>query len=427
MLRLRYGDGTLELPRPSGRLVRIIEAEAPVPNEAPPSIFSKALSRPLGSPPLREIARGKKTAAILIPGKARRTGTEYYVPALLDELNAAGVEDSGITVFLADGTHAQHVEADIADLLGPEARARVQCVGHDCKDASQLVRVGTTSRGTPVEFNRQVMSADIRILTGRIVPHYFAGYSGGRKALLPGVAGWDTILAYHKLTLAPEKGIHPRSAICQLEENPVHLDMVEAVDFVQAEFCLNTLLDADHRIIAAFTGSPRAVHKQGCQTADEMFRIRIPEPVDAVITCAGGLPYDCNFMQALKAPFNVKEILRPGGAMLWIGECAGGMLPGFLEWAKIKSYDELNALARSQYNLTSHNSIMMRNLTTNANVGMISELPEEEVEAMGIHPLQDADTAIEWLSRNSPPDFTYAVIPNANALCVALEPSNQTH
>lgn len=424
MLRLKYGDHTLDLPRPSGRSVGIIEAGTPIPTEAPRSIFSNALSRTLGSPPLQEMAQGRKTAAILIPGKARRTGTEYYVPALLDELNAAGIPDSGITVFLADGTHVQHVESDIADLLGPEARARVQCVGHDCKDASQLIRVGTTRRGTPVEFNRQVMSADIRILTGRIVPHYFAGYSGGRKALLPGVAGWDTILANHKLTLAPEQGIHPQSAICQLEGNPVHLDMMEAVEFVQAEFCLNTLLDAEHRIIAAFAGSPEAVHEHGCQAADEMLRIRIPEPVDAVITCAGGLPYDCNFMQALKAPFNVKEILRPGGTLLWISECAGGMLPGFLEWAKIKSYEELNALARSNYNLTSHNSIMMRNLTKNVKVGMISALPKEELKTMGIHPLENADTAIEWLSQNSPPDFTYAVIPNANAMCVALEPTN---
>ena len=242
--------------------------------------------------------------------------------------------------------------------------------------------------------------------------------------MLPGVAGWDTILANHKLTLAPEEGNHAQAAICQLEGNPVHLDMMEAVGFIEAEFCLNTLLDAEHRIITAFAGTPEAVHEHGCRAAEEMLKIRIPEPVDAVITCAGGLPYDCNFMQALKAPFNVKEILKPGGTLLWVGECEGGMLPGFLEWAKVKSYEELNSLARSSYNLTSHNSIMMRNLTSSTHVGMISALPDHELEAMGVQPLKTPDAAIRWLTENSPPGFTYAVIPNANAMCAALEPRN---
>jgi nickel-dependent lactate racemase len=296
--------------------------------------------------------------------------------------------------------------------------ARVRCLGHDCRK-DEVTSLGTTSFGTPVLFNRRVLEAEVKVLTGRIVPHYFAGFAGGRKALLPGVAGFPTILANHRLTLGPVRGIHPEVRACSLERNPVHLDMVEAARMAHPEFCLNTLLDTDHRMIGAVAGDAEAAHLEGCRQADRMFRLTVEEPVDVLITSAGGLPYDCNFMQALKAVFNVQDVVRPGGAILWVAECAGGINPGFLQWA-VHGDTDLDHAVRSNYTLTGHNSLMLRSLISRVDVALWSSLPAEAVSRLGLHPVRSLDEGLAWVRQRQRGEFRYAVVPHANVMCAAL-------
>src|SRR5215212_1614949 len=196
--QIRYGAGEVAFSLVEGHLAHRLEPDTPPPEPAA-TLLTRALQEPIGSTPLQQLAAGKRTAAILIPGKARVAGTQAYVTALVAELNQAGIPDSRIEVFLADGTHEQHLESDLLALLGPDLMARVRCLGHDCRK-DEVTSLGTTSFGTPVLFNRRVLEAEVKVLTGRIVPHYFAGFAGGRKALLPGVAGFPTILANHRLT-----------------------------------------------------------------------------------------------------------------------------------------------------------------------------------------------------------------------------------
>jgi len=409
---------------PRGRLAGVLAPATPEPTAAamsPRELIADALRAPIGCPPLRELARGKASAAILIPGKARSVGTRDFMPMLLDELNAAGVPDSGIEIFLADGTHDQHLGKDIADLLGQEVLDRVRCVGHDPKQTDNLKKLGVTSRGTPVLFNRRVLDAGIRVLTGRIVPHYFAGFAGGRKAMLPGVAGFPTILANHKLVLAPQRGIREGVGPCALAGNAVHEDMIEAVGMVQPEFCLNTLMDGENRMMKAVAGEPMAAHARGCDLALRWLRRTLPAPVDAVITSAGGLPYDSNFMQSIKAVFDVQDIVRPGGAVLWLSEAAGGMNPEFMKWASIQSDDELDAAVRSDYALTGHNSVMMRRLIRKARVCLMSALPAESVSQIGLHPVSNIEDGVRWLQAQFSGDFSYAVVPYANVMCAAVD------
>jgi nickel-dependent lactate racemase len=366
---------------------------------------------------LREIASGKRSAAILIPGKARLAGTSDYVPLLLSELNKAGISDSNVEIFLADGTHEQHLKSDVDRLIGGQVAARVRCLGHDCQAQSQLVKVGTTSFGTPVFLNHRVLEAEVKILTGRIVPHYFAGFSGGRKALIPGVAGFSTIVANHRLTLAEHHGINPEARPCSLMGNPVHLDMLEGARMVKPDFLLNTLLNMDHQIVGVVTGDFESAHEEGCRRAEQMFRMTIDEPVDVVITSAGGYPYDSNFMQSLKAVFNVQEIVRPGGLILWVAECTSGIHQGFLKWASITSDEELNESVRAQYDLTGHNSIMLRNLIRKADVMLFSKLPSDEVRALGLSPVASLAEGLQRILERFPREFTYAVAPYANVMC----------
>lgn len=360
------------------------------------------------------------SAAILIPGKARRAGAELYVPALVEELRHGGLDEHQITLFLADGTHEQHLADDLAALVGRSIASRVRWLGHDCQDGSQLVELGVTRRGTPVFLNRQVLEAEVKVLTGRIVPHYFAGFSGGRKALIPGVAGWRTICANHRLTLAAERGLHPAVRPGVLAENPVHLDMMDGARMARPDFCLNTVLAEDHQWAGAVAGDWEAAHAEGCRQAGELLHLRLAEPADALITSAGGLPHDMNFMQALKAVFNLREVVRPGGAILWIAECAGGLHPGFLKWSAITADPELEAAVRRDYDLRGHNSIMLRQLVRHANVALCSALPPEQVARLGLHPVASPEEGVRWLRERVPSTFHCLVARSANVLCATL-------
>ena len=416
-----YGTGHLSFGLPRGLQVSRLEPLQTRPRGSPEELIADALRTPIGSQPLRDIASGKRSAAILIPGKARVAGTQAYVAALVAELQAAGLQDQDIEVYLADGTHEQHLEKDILALLGSELAARVRCLGHDCRNEEELTQVGTTSFGTPVLFNRRVLAAEVKILTGRIVPHYFAGFSGGRKALIPGVAGFRTILANHRLTLGPERGIHPLVAACSLKGNPVHEDMLEGARLARPDFCLNTLFDAHDRMVDVVAGDPEAAHEEGCRRANALLRMTLPERVDALITSAGGHPYDYNFMQSLKAVFNVRDVVRPGGAVLWLAECPSGINQGFLPWAEIESDTELEVAVRRRYALTGHNSLMLRDLVRRASVALLSTLPPAAVSKLGLHPVGSLDEGLQWLLDRFSGDFTYAVVPYANVMCATID------
>ena len=253
------------------------------------------------------------------------------------------------------------------------------------------------------------------------MPHYFAGFSGGRKALIPGVAGFETIQRNHRLTLAPERGIHPAVAPCSLSENPVHLDMLEAAAMVAPDFCLNTLLDTRGRMLGAVAGHWVRAHEVGCREA-QRFRLVVDEPVDLLITSSGGLPHDCNFMQSIKAVLNLQSIVRPGGFVLWIAQAAGGMHPGFLEWAAIRDDAELDRAVREDYSLTGHNAIMLRRLSRNAQVSLVSDLPRDEVERIGFRAVDSVQDELDSICAELHAGFRVAVAPTANVICAAVEP-----
>jgi nickel-dependent lactate racemase len=379
----------------------------------------RALDQPIGSPPLRELARGRRSAAILVPGRTRIAGVSDYVPELIEELRTAGLSEDGISIYLATGTHEHHGADDLSRLVGEEVAKRVGCRFHACQDPKTLTALGTTRRGTPVSVNTGVLDAEVKILTGRIVPHYFAGFSGGRKALIPGVAGFETIERNHRLTLAPERGIHPAVAPCSLSENPVHLDMLEAAAMVRPDFCINTLLDTRGRMLGAVAGHWERAHEVGCREA-RRFAFTVEEPVDLLITSSGGLPHDCNFMQAIKAVLNLQSIVRPGGAVLWIAQAAGGMHPGFLEWAAIDDDAELDRAVRERYSLTGHNTIMLRRLLRNARVSLKSELPADQVRCLGFRVVDSVQDELDSICAELPPDFHLAVAPTANVICASL-------
>jgi nickel-dependent lactate racemase len=420
--RVAYGRGAawIEASELEGREVVVLAPKATESHGDGEETIQRALEGPIGER-LRVLARGARSAAILVPGVDRVAAVGRFVPKLLEELGAAGVARDRTTVYLATGTHRHRGVEDLRALLGAELAASVPCLAHDPNDDASLVDVGETTLGTRVRLARAVLEADVTILTGRVIPHYFAGFGGGRKALLPGAAARSTILANHKLTLAPERGIAPHVDACSLEENPVHLDMLEGMRMVGPTFALNLLLSTAHDVVSAVAGDPEASHAAACARALELHQLRVREPFDALVTSAGGAPYDCSFVQALKAIFNVRDLVRPGSAVLWVAECPEGVMPAFLEWAKIEDDAAFEREARRAYDLGAHNTVMLRAFSRVARVALVSGLPPGVVRRLGLEPMATVEAGVAWLRAQTAPGARIGVVPFANVTHATLE------
>ncbi|HEX9900776.1 MAG TPA: lactate racemase domain-containing protein, partial [Candidatus Methylomirabilis sp.] len=249
---------------------------------------------------------------------------------------------------------------------------------------------------TPVRVDRHVLEADLRILTGRITHHYFAGFSGGRKSILPGISARATILANHRRVLDPDSPgqVHSQVFGGNLVGNPVHEDMVQAARMVGPVWILNTLLDRRHRITHAFAGELEEAHLAGCREAERLFFFPDPEPVPVVVASAGGFPFDLNLIQGLKALFNHREAVAPGGVFILVAESAGGFLTGMKQWLCWTDKATLGPAMAASYNLAAHNCLMLRQILEAVTVILVSALPGEEVEALGLLPASSLSEAL---------------------------------
>ena len=317
-----------------GLAVRLLlPRELPCPQ--PQAAIARALDAPLGAPPLAQVLAGAHRVAILVSDATRHTQSHLLLPALLARLRQAGLAEQQATLVIARGLHPPVPEADLRRLLG-KAWARLPVVQHDC-DHPDLARLGTTSQGTPVEVNRLVAEADRIILTGTVSYHYYAGYGGGRKSLVPGVASRRTIQANHRLLLAPGGGVHPRARAGMLVGNPVHEDMLEAAARLSPHFLVNVVNHPQGRLAGCFAGDWLAAHQAAVDFLDAHCRLQYPSRQPLVLASAGGPPHDLTLYQAHKAMDAAARLVADGGVLVLEAGCAQGLGPPeygrFLDWA----------------------------------------------------------------------------------------------
>ncbi|HJP67192.1 MAG TPA: nickel-dependent lactate racemase [Actinomycetota bacterium] len=384
-------------------------------------LIAGALQSPIGSPPLAEVASGARTAAILVSGKDRVTGAETFMHPLVEALLRAGVPKDGITVFMATGTHIPFRAGDRDRVLGPDLDPAVRVVGHDCEDVGGHVDLGPTSLGNQVVVNRAAYEHDVKVLTGRITHHYFAGFTAGRKAVLPGVSARSTIEFNHRLVMSGANG-HPRHPMArngQLEGNPIHEDMLEGARLFEPTFVLNTVVDTGARVTHAFGGDPYQAHAEGCQVVADLFEVPIDRPAELVVGSPGGDPYDCSFVQALKTLMNTHEAVADGGAYLLLAECPEGIKPEFLAWDRHAAQDQLAHMVRTHYNLTGHNTWLLREILERITVVLVSSCPQGEVGLLGLQPAstwrEGLDLALRAVGTSTPSTH---VVPFGNVTVV---------
>jgi nickel-dependent lactate racemase len=378
---LTYGDETLELSAPGE--ARLLLPEATPPAEPEALQVRRALEHPVGTPPLEAMALGRHSAIILIACRTRRTGSAVFLPEIIRALNAGGISDDRILVYAATGTHDNWRAEDAALLAGADCARRLRFLGHDCRSA--LVSVGTTSRGNHVMLSRKYLEADLKIATGRVTYHYFAGFTGGRKAILPGVAGFETIVFNHRMATRIETTVDldPDTRNGNLENNPIHQDMLEAARLAPPDFTLSTVLNTRNEIVHAFGGDMVRSHALAVEKVRASDAPTVERPVDWLFLSCGGAHCDVNTVQAMKALINNYEAVRPGGAIIFAAECAEGTAPWLREICSIRDRRELESrIVRGELRHP-HNALFLRRVNARAHVLMISALAAEDVRVLG--------------------------------------------
>ncbi len=332
-LDIPYGKGRLQLSVRGDRLApRAADAIA---DEA--RAVADALENPIGTSTLRDIVRPGERVAIVVNDITRLTRTDLMLPPILAALNAAGVPDRDIFIVFALGIHRRQTDDERKFIVGEEIHRRIRCFDHIASDDANLVEIGTTSFGNRVEINREVWEADRIVLTGEIIYHLIAGYSGGRKSLAPGVAGFRTTTFNHQMIFDP----NCRSG--KLDGNPAHEDLLEACRMADPDFIVNVVLSPEGKLIRVVAGHYDLAHREGCRTVDAMMRVEVDEPYDLIVASAGGFPLDIDLRQAHKGLENACQALRPGGAILFYAECPSG--------AGIGSFEEYVARYRDDFEM----------------------------------------------------------------------------
>ena len=316
---LLYGEQELELEVPD-RTAVLDAAPVPALSDQPEGV-RRALEDPLGSDSLYQMAQGRKNACVVISDITRPVPNQTILPPLLATLERAGIPPDKITILVATGMHRPNVGNELASMIGEETARRYPVVNHECEKSEDLRHI-TTIEGAPIEINRHYLDADLKILTGLIEPHFYAGYSGGRKAILPGIASYETMKFMHSYQLID----HPRVANCVLEGNIFHEYGLQVMDLAGADFLLNVVINRDKALTGVFAGDPRQAHLRGCRFVEEHAVVDLTGgELDLVITSGGGYPLDSNFYQISKALTCAKDILKPGGTVLVACECREGL------------------------------------------------------------------------------------------------------
>jgi nickel-dependent lactate racemase len=327
-VHLAYGKHGLEVQLPPGAQV-VLPRHAPgLPDE--PAAIRQALRQPLGSPPLRQLVQRGQRVVIVHSDITRPMPNDRVLPVLLAELDEAGVRRDDVTLLNALGTHRRQTPQELAGMLGQDVVAGYRCLQHDAWDDDNLVSLGHTRFGHPVRVNRTYIEAEVKILTGFIEPHFFAGFSGGPKGVLPSIAGADSVLTNHGAQMIG----HPQATWGVTQGNPIWEEMLETALKTEPTFLLNVTLNPGREITGVFAGDLRQAHAAGCDFCRRSALVTVPHFFDVVITTNSGYPLDLNLYQAVKGMSAAARIVRPGGSIIVAAECWDG-IPEHGEYANL--------------------------------------------------------------------------------------------
>ena len=385
-----------------------------------------ALDNPIGAGDISTVVKKGDKVAIIISDVTRKwQAIPTYLPILVDRINKCGVPDEDITVISACGTHRRQTDEEHKELLGEDLFKRLKIIDHECDKKEDLVYMGETSRKTPVWLNKYAIEADKIILTGGVVYHFLAGFGGGRKSIVPGIAGRETINTNHCNALNPGFGNGANVNACSgnlSKDNPFHDDLEEAAAMAKPAYLLNVVANSNQEIIAAFAGDWIKAHKAATELVDSIDGVYVDERTPLVIASAGGYPKDINLYQTSKTLSNSKTMIAEGGTMIILSECGEGFGDQDCEdqLTKFDNMEEREKALRADFSIGGFVGYDFAETAEKYNMILVTSIPQEKLSKTKIHAVKTLDEALELakkLNGGSIDDMKVALLPHgANTL-----------
>lgn len=359
-----------------------------------------------------------RDVVIIVNDITRPTPYRYMLPPLLEEIHSAGLPDSAVRFVIATGVHRANTFAEIQEMFGSDIAARYTFLNHDCDRDAELVYLGTLRHGSELWVNRAVVDADYVIATGVIAPHYFAGFSGGRKAILPGVSGRVTITGNHShLT-------EPGASVGNLQGNPVHQEMMDAARKVGVSLILNVVPDATgKKIVGVVAGDLEKAWLEGVNICEKTCFAPLKEEFDVAVASAGGFPKDINLYQAQKAIENAARAVRPGGTVVLAAECPEGLGDDIFEQWMFSSSGPADVISRFQreFVVGGHKAYVLARVLAEKDVVLVSSMPADLVRRVFMIPAADLSEAAKIVQRKHGDAYRAIVLPHAGLVVPSVQ------
>jgi nickel-dependent lactate racemase len=396
-VHLAYGRHGLDVELPDDADVLLPERTPALPQ--PQAAVREALSEPIGSRPLSALLRPSDTVAVVISDITRPVPNQLLLPPILETVAEAGIHREQVVIVNATGTHRLNTREELLAMVGPEVLDGYRVVQHAARDRDSLAFVTTSARGVGVLVNAEYLRADVKILTGFVEPHLFAGYSGGGKAVLPGIAGADIIMSNHGAAMLS----HPKATWCETVGNPIFEEMRDVALATRPTFLVNVTLNEEKEITGVFAGEMVAAHDAGIAQAGRQALRPIPHLYDIAVTTNMGHPADINYYQGAKGASVGLRAVREGGAVILAAECADGLgLDDFVELLTSEAsatalLDKLHAPGFAQYEQWGVQCWVM--ILPKADFYLYSSMPAETARAAHVIPCDDVAATVQELSR----------------------------
>jgi nickel-dependent lactate racemase len=409
-IRLAYGKKGMQIELNNAYNLQIVEPEFVDALPDPVSALQEALRSPIGQKPIKEVVKPGDKVGIIFSDITRPTPNSTILPAILDEIKDLPPDD--IILFNSLGTHRENTADELRQMIGDNLYDRYRIIQNNAFDRNTQIMFGKTSRGQNIYLNRELMDCDIKILTGFIEPHFFAGFSGGGKALMPGMAHVESIRTNHSIRNLE----NPLARWGYTKGNPLWEDVMEAAELAPPLFLLNVTLNRDKEITGVFAGDLREAHQKGCAFARETAMMGLEEPFDIVITSNSGYPLDLNVYQAVKGMSAAERIIREGGTIIMAAECWDGIPEGSdyeTILASVSSVDELmDFIKKHERELKDTWQVYFQAMIQmKADVYLHSQLDTKTVEGTHFKPVEDLDGLITSLVGKYGPGARVCVLP----------------
>ena len=410
---MKYGRGEIGVDVPNPNLISVLASQEFPPIENPEQAILDALETPTDSPALSEMAKNRKSATIVISDITRPVPNKLILPPMLRIIEEQGVPREEIRILIATGIHRPNEGDELLEMVGSQIMENYQIVNHFSQKQETLINLGQTQNGTPVLINRLYVESDLKVISALIEPHLMAGYSGGRKAICPGLASIETMKIMH----GPQILEHPKASVGILEGNPFHAEATEIALMAGADFSLNVTINDRRQLTGVFAGDMVNAHLAGAKFAEKQTTATLPEPADVVIVSCAGYPLDTTFYQAIKGVLSAIEVVKEGGMVILVAECQEGIGSGPFTDLILKTKN-LEQFVRNTYNpknfvIDQWQLEELAKAIRKANVYFYSDkIPYEQQQKLFVNPLKSPNEGVEIALKRYGKDAKIVAIPD---------------